>query len=464
MTFTTKLATGVGNALEHRFSRRSLLGRAAVVGAAVTVGGLDFVLRPTPAYAAVCGPGASCGDGWTAMCCTINAGVNQCPPGSFAGGWWKADGASLCGGQARYYIDCQGECTHCGCNGSPFCTDTCWNCERRCASGTCDERRVCWNVFRYGQCNQQVGCSGPVLCRMISCVPPWKFESCTTDAATDDNTTDHTAPCLSPWSPLQSSYASIGGAGSVLGAEVGAEYAVAGGTAQHTTAGRLYRSSAGADRWVLNAVLTTYVAHGEVDALGLPTTNTTKTADGHYAYNDFAENFSIYVGPSGSWLLGGPIRTLWVQLGRENAAVGYPSGPDAAVGAGNWQVFVHGVIASSTAGTLEILAPVAAGWLNAGAANVGYPTAAAAVNGGVTTQTCTAGLLCASSATGSHAVYGDIYAAWQADGGVSGSYGLPTADVAVNGGGGTYQTFQEGRIDAAPSRSHPQRHVVPPRR
>ena len=28
--------------------------------------------------------------GWTVFCCTINKGVNACPPGSFAAGWWKA--------------------------------------------------------------------------------------------------------------------------------------------------------------------------------------------------------------------------------------------------------------------------------------------------------------------------------------------------------------------------------------
>ena len=38
-----------------------------------------------------------------------------------------------------------------GCD--PFCSQSCWNCQPHAASGTCDARRVCWNVFRYGQCN-----------------------------------------------------------------------------------------------------------------------------------------------------------------------------------------------------------------------------------------------------------------------------------------------------------------------
>ena len=40
-------------------------------------------------------------------------GTNSCPPGTIAGGWWKADGSSYCAGP-RYYIDCNATC-RCGC-------------------------------------------------------------------------------------------------------------------------------------------------------------------------------------------------------------------------------------------------------------------------------------------------------------------------------------------------------------
>src|SRR3954470_15620531 len=126
--FTTSFVDTAAGWLARRPTRRSFLQRVAVVGSALSVGGLDYVLRPGTAYASVCGPGASCSSGWTAMCCTINEGVNRCPPGSFAGGWWKADGARLCGGRARYYVDCQAKCTHCGCHGSAYCGEKCWNC------------------------------------------------------------------------------------------------------------------------------------------------------------------------------------------------------------------------------------------------------------------------------------------------------------------------------------------------
>ena len=92
---TTDAVTGW---LARRTSRRGFLVRAGVVGSALAVDPTGYVLRPGTAYAAVCGPGASCSSGWTVFCATVNKGVNACPPGSIAAGWWKMDGASLCGG------------------------------------------------------------------------------------------------------------------------------------------------------------------------------------------------------------------------------------------------------------------------------------------------------------------------------------------------------------------------------
>jgi hypothetical protein len=170
--------------------------RAAVVGSALAVTPLRYLLRPGTAYASLCGPETDCGSGWSAMCCTINNGSNSCPPGSIAGGWWKADNSGFCGGGARYYIDCNATCS-CGCRGSGMCGPGCHACQCHCASGTCDERRVCCNEFRYGQCHLEIGCMGPVVCRIVTCVPPWQFDgSCTTTSATANATALHDAPCL----------------------------------------------------------------------------------------------------------------------------------------------------------------------------------------------------------------------------------------------------------------------------
>jgi hypothetical protein len=183
-------------------SRRDFLTRFTLAATALVVAPLSFILRPTTAYAAVCGPASGCNDGYTAFCCSINRGINSCPPGHFVGGWWKASGSSYClvDGQpsARYYIDCHPRCS-CECSGgSGFCDPSCWSCSCHCPStGTCDERHVCCAIFRYGQCNTDIACSGPVTCRVVTCVPPYQlFDSCSPTLRTDNFTANQTAPCL----------------------------------------------------------------------------------------------------------------------------------------------------------------------------------------------------------------------------------------------------------------------------
>jgi hypothetical protein len=131
------------------------------------------------------------------MCCSINGGKNSCPPGSIPAGWWKVDNSGFCNGGPRYYIDCNATC-HCGCpGGAGICDPGCQSCGCRCNTGSCDERRVCCNQFRYGQCNQQVSCVGAVVCRVILCTPPWAYDrTCTTASATANATAAHDAPCL----------------------------------------------------------------------------------------------------------------------------------------------------------------------------------------------------------------------------------------------------------------------------
>ncbi len=432
-----------------RASRRGFLTRAALAASALAVNPWGFLLRPQTAYASVCGPGASCDSGWTAMCCTINAGVNQCPPGSFAGGWWKADDAAMCGGGPRYYIDCQAECTHCGCAGGSFCGQECWNCQPHCASGTCDERRVCWNVFRYGQCNQQVGCAGPVLCRMISCVPPWEFEACTTDAATDNSTVAHAAPCLTAgWTPIQARYAALGGPGSALGAQVDAEYGLYAGSAQRCVGGVLYRSPAGGVHFVLGALQDRYAALGGVAALGWPATDTGVCADGVGRFNHFTDPASIYWSPaSGAHLVSGLVRARWAEMGWERSVLGYPTADTAATpdGAAVRGEFEHGAIyAVAGVGVFALELAIWEKYRAVGSALLGYP---------VTEQTPVAdgaysrfqrGSISTSPASGTHEVHGPIYQSWLQAGAERGQLGFPTTDVQTLVSGDARCDFQGG--------------------
>ncbi len=438
--------TGAGEVLARRFSRRGVLGRAAVVGAALTVAPVDFVLRPGTAYASVCGPGADCSTGWTAMCCTINNGLNQCPPGSFAGGWWKADSAGLCGGQARYYIDCQGECTRCGCGGGNYCGEGCWNCTKHCASGTCDERRVCWNLFRYGQCNQQIGCSGPVLCRVISCNPPWQFENCTTDVATDNNTTDHNAPCLPQrWSAIQARYAALGGPRSPLGVSAGAEYAIGNALAQNFVNGRMYQTGS-AVHYVVGPVLGTYLALGGPPSLGFPTSDDIADPGGHHS--TFTRGY-IQSSAAGTFLILSAVLPRWLALGGPRSPLGFPVRPAGAAGVGEpLQHFQHGYLVATAGRVFAVLAPFVAPFERLTAAVLGAPTSdAVAEPGAGFRQGFGRGyVLYASATTPALALSGAALTRYQQLGGGGSVLGYPTTEATAFGAGASVVRFQNGAL------------------
>jgi hypothetical protein len=200
---STAIVDRLARALERRLDRRGFLARTALGGAALSVAPVDFTLRPIDAYAAICqcngfncDCGASCCDGYTEFCCTLY-GLNRCPPGSVVAGWWKVDGSNFCGGSARYYMDCNASCGSCGCTSAGVCAGSCSGTSCGCAFGDCNNRRAGCVQFRYGQCNQQITCVGPIICRLVSCIPPWEIDaSCTRTVAVDEATRFHDAPCL----------------------------------------------------------------------------------------------------------------------------------------------------------------------------------------------------------------------------------------------------------------------------
>ncbi len=374
--------------LSGRTSRRGFLVRAGLVGSALAVDPTGFVFRPGTAYAAVCGPGASATSGWTVFCATINNGVNACPPGSIAAGWWKADGASLCGGRARYIIDCNAQCTRCTTPGARagICSASCWSCS--CDSGlagTCDQRKVCCNAFRYGQCNQDVRQVGGVHCRVVSCRAPWEFEDCSTAPATDNRTVDHNSDRLpQAYTAITARYLALGDLGSVLGATVDGELARAGGTAQAYQNGRISASRATGVRETVGAVAQRYVA-----------------------------------------------------LGAESGVLGFPiTSPLVTPGGGTASRFQHGRLSSSpTLGVHEVLGPLAVLYEQLGAegSRLGYPVAAPAVLGdGVgSASRFQDGRISFSPSTGAHSTYGKITARYELLGAESGVLGYPIAEPQI---------------------------------
>jgi uncharacterized protein with LGFP repeats len=445
-------ATGL---FARRVSRRSLLSSTAVVGSAIVTSGFDYILRPGTAYASVCGHSSTCSSGWTAMCCTINEGVNRCPPGSFAGGWWKAADANLCGGKARYYVDCQGMCTECGCHGSHYCGQHCWNCKPHCAHHkTCDQRRVCHNLFRYGQCDRHIHCSGPVLCRAISCTPPWEWANCSTTAATDNATVTHSAPCLPRWTPIAERYKKLGSQGSVLGATVYGERDGHRGRVQHYVHGRMYSSTHTGPHYLTGRVASKYVALDESGSpLGLPVTDVHETSDGD-AHTATFEHGAIYqrFGHAGH-ALWGSIWSAWKQAKSYTGPLGYPltDVTEAKAGDGRYAHFQGGVIYQGDGHRAHVLAgSVAVKYkaLHYEAGVLGYPTTderrVTSVNGTSAVEMRFENGAIEATAANVHAVWGPIYTAWWQDGGATGPLGLPITDVVTVDSTHTRCDFENG--------------------
>ena len=210
---------------DRPISRRGFLRRLTYGATALSVAPLAYAMKPGTAYAAICACngqdcdcGSQCCDGYTEFCCSMY-GDNVCPTGTIPMGWWKADGSGICdtteGAQPRFYLDCNVmDCGDCGCGANGICDGSCQdpvNYTCGCANGDCDLRKTSCTGFRYGQCNQDVECIGPIVCRVVTCTPPWVWdESCTTTSATDNNTRYHDAPCLNDPDPLPNGIPLIG--------------------------------------------------------------------------------------------------------------------------------------------------------------------------------------------------------------------------------------------------------------
>jgi hypothetical protein len=411
-------------------SRRRFLSRAAVVGAALAVDPVRYVLKPGSAYAQVCGDGASCSSGWTAFCCTVNNGANTCPSGSYVAGWWRIDDSPFCLGAARYVIDC---------NRSPNASCSC-----RCASGTCDQRRVCCNNFRYGQCNTQIPGVTEVVCRVVTCTAPWVWDpACNRTVRVDNRTRSHNAPCLPGRNatPIALKYQDMGQSGSILGPPDGPEGdAVRGGRFRRYRNGVIFwRSNLGAN--ALHGVMasTHRDTGGAAGPLGYPTMDVRGVGDGRGLHARF-ERGSLYQSSSsaGPRAVYDPVDREFRDRGGPRGSLGYPTSTTRRSDGSSFTFFANGILAAVAGYPVVATNPSAYEVANLSAApapdRVGWPIALEQVSGSSRWQRYERGIV-TQGGSGWVAMGDDLADRYLRAGGPGGSLGRPTGRPSAVAGG-----------------------------
>ena len=420
----------------------------------------------------MCGTLAACADAYTAFCCTINHGANLCPDTTYVGGWWKAEGSAYCRGMPRYYVDCNGTATsrwHCRCSGS----------------ATCDKRKVACNVFRYGNCNLDIENHGTaVVCRVVTCTPPWKWDpTCTTSSFVDQPTGTQSAPCLpKAWSsPIVIKWSDLGGEGGPLGPEV-----LVHGRALHSlpdgdgTWGA-FRGGAVYDvKWLgvfaitepIWRVVRDVVGRGGIgypaeDAAPLPRDEGWSQAfvnrGGGVQREDAA---AVGTRSLGTYVVAGPVLSKWHALGAQDGVCGFPTSDTAPTSDGlglssTFAKLADGAVAYRAAiyshpalGAHAVRDVIYEKWLALGGESspVGLPASDEdglgagahlnrfAVLDGVTVRS--RGAIVATDPFGAVAVWGPIFSAWLATRGAHGPLGYPSEDqTAVPKDPGSFAAF-----------------------
>ncbi|MDF2145058.1 hypothetical protein [Knoellia sp. p5-6-4] len=454
---------GLVSRVSERFGnvgRRGFFVGAAVAGSALATNPRAYALRPITAYSTICGPGNTASSGWTVFCSTINKGVNSCPPGSFAAGWWKAADSSWCGGGYRYIVDCNASCSRCstGCSGDHICDKGCWNCS--CGTGStasCDQRRICCNAFRYGQCNTHVKCSGGVHCRVVSCVPPYQWANCTTTSLRDDRTAEHSAPSLPQWGYISAKYKAMGEQGSFLKASTGPIASVGDGRGTYVVyqGGSIYRTTQTGTRAVPNTVKNLWAqVGGPKGVLGYPTSDLlTGLRSGGWV--QLFEHGAIADSPQTSAkVVYGAAWTQWNGTGREGGVLGYPRGNRVSgLRDSGWrQDFQYGVILdSASTGTKCVYGEAYAQWDGTGREGglLGYPRSnrVSGLRDSGWRQDFQRGVILDSASTATKSIYGEAYSVWAATGREGGTLGYPRSNrISGLARQGWLQDFQTGRV------------------
>jgi hypothetical protein len=199
--------------------------------------------------------------------------------------------------------------------------------------------------------------------------------------------------------------------------------------------GRMYWTQSTGARYVVGAILVSYLRAGGHTALGVPTTDETATADRTGRYNHFSRGGSVYWSPTtGAHAVWGAIRDRWLAAGGERT-LGYPTTDETATAdrTGRYNHFSRGgsVYWSPTTGAHAVWGAIRNEWLALGAERspLGYPVtgeAGTADGTGRYNHFSKAGSVYWTAATGPRAVWGPARERWAALGWERGYLGYPT--------------------------------------
>jgi hypothetical protein len=193
--FADSFTQQAASTLSRKVSRRGFLVRMTVVGSALTIAPMRYLLRPGSAWAATgcfgCASGTfcpNCADKTTlcpssansTFCCSLSGGANSCPTGTHACGWWRCCiPTTYCSSGYRYFVDC--------------CDP---NCESpHCSNNHCNSRVECCFASTWSNCN---GNAGTIRCRAVLCVNPSQVYNCNPTPVFTENTCcqgSTAAPC-----------------------------------------------------------------------------------------------------------------------------------------------------------------------------------------------------------------------------------------------------------------------------
>ncbi|RIJ57429.1 hypothetical protein DZG03_10315 [Clavibacter phaseoli] len=243
-------------------------------------------------------------------------------------------------------------------------------------------------------------------------------------------------------------YASIGGAGSVLGAPTGPERNVPnGGAAQEFQGGTIVSSPAGAfvvRGWVRDG----YVRIGSsTGPLAFP------LGDEYQVPGGAAQRFQggmVYSSAAGAYAVRGWVGDRYDAAGGRGGTLGFPTGDEQAVPGGNVQAFQGGSVVSSALGPFIVRGSIGDRYrvLGGQGGSLGFPRGDEKVVAGGVVQDFQRGYLSTTS-TGIAVVRGWVGDAYRALGGPAGKYGLPLADERQNADGTQQQQFRDGRVYAS---------------